>query len=193
MHIIIGIGNPGSAYAETRHNVGFAVVNAIAEQRKISFRPGKGDYWISSGSDGNEELVLVKPTTMMNNSGCAVRDIVERFEIEGKNLIIVYDDVHLPIGTLRFRPHGSDGGHNGMGSIIYHLQTEEIPRLRCGIQSTVQDETRLNSIDFVLSPFRPEEHEDVRAMILRARDALHQWIEEGIDATMNRWNTRLEV
>ncbi len=193
MHIIIGLGNPGSAYAETRHNIGFAVVDTIAEQRKISFRPGKGDYWIASGNINNEDIVLVKPTTMMNNSGCAVRDVVERFKIELINLIIVYDDVHLPIGTLRFRPQGSDGGHNGMGSIIYHLQSEEIPRLRCGIQSTAQDATRLNSVDFVLSPFIPEEREGVRAMILQAADALQYWIEEGIDAAMNRWNTRPEV
>jgi len=193
VHIIIGLGNPGSVYAETRHNIGFAVVNTIAEQRKISFKPGKGDYWIASGNINNEDIVLVKPTTMMNNSGCAVRDVVERFKIELINLIIVYDDVHLPIGTLRFRPLGSDGGHNGMGSIIYHLQSEEIPRLRCGIQSTAQDATRLNSVDFVLSPFIPEEQEGVRAMILHAADALQYWIEEGIDAAMNRWNTRPEV
>lgn len=192
MHIIIGLGNPGSLYAGTRHNIGFAVLDAVAEQRNIAFKPGKGDYWIGRGSGGSEDLILIKPTTMMNNSGIAVRDVVERFESEQTELIIVYDEIHLPIGTLRFRQRGSDGGHNGMGSIIYHLQSEEIPRLRCGIWNPLQDDDSMNQADFVLSPFNPGEHDAVREMILRARDALTQWIEEGINAVMNRWNPRME-
>lgn len=190
MHIIIGLGNPGSLYSETRHNIGFAVVDAMAEQRKLLFKPGKGEYWIGSGSDGGEEIALVKPTTMMNNSGYAVRQIVEQFQIEYTNLIVVHDEIHLPLGTLRFRAYGNDGGHNGMGSVLYHLQREEIPRLRCGIGIPVQEKQRSDLVDFVLSPFKREEYENVRAMILRARDALHDWIMEGIDTAMNRWNPK---
>ncbi len=192
MHIIIGLGNTGSVYTGTRHNVGFMVIDAVAEQRKIVLKPGKGEYWIGQDSGAREELVLIKPATMMNNSGIAVREIVDRFEVEQKDFIIVYDDVHLPLATLRFRQRGSDGGHNGMGSIIYHLQSEEIQRLRCGIRSSLQEIQEFDVVDFVLSPFDRAEYGGVREMILRARDALDQWIDEGIESAMNRWNPKME-
>jgi PTH1 family peptidyl-tRNA hydrolase len=189
VHIIIGLGNTGSVYAETRHNIGFKIIDAIAEQRKIILQPGKGEYWI--GSTG-EDLLLVKPTTMMNDSGIAVRDVIERFEAGQKDYIIVYDDMHLPLGALRFRQHGSDGGHNGMGSILYHIQSDEIQRLRCGIRSSLQEREECNLVDFVLSPFDPAEDDGVREMILRAREALDLWIDEGIVSAMNRWNPKFE-
>lgn len=192
MHIIIGLGNTGSVYTGTRHNVGFTVIDAVAEQRKIVLKPGKGEYWIGQDSGASEELVLIKPATMMNNSGIAVREVVERFEVEQKDFIIVYDDLHIPLGTLRFRQRGSDGGHNGMGSIMYHLQSEEIQRLRCGIRSSLQDIEECDVVDFVLSPFDPAEYGGVREMILRARDALDLWIDEGIESAMNRWNPKME-
>jgi PTH1 family peptidyl-tRNA hydrolase len=192
VHIIVGLGNTGSVYAGTRHNIGFAIIDAIAEQRKIILKPGKGEYWISQGTGTCEELVLIKPTTMMNNSGIAVNDVVERFEVEQKDLIIVYDDMQLPLGTLRFRRRGSDGGHNGMGSILYHLQSDEVQRLRCGIGSSLKDREDFDMVDFVLSPFDPAEYGGVREMILRARDALDLWIDEGIESAMNRWNPNME-
>jgi peptidyl-tRNA hydrolase, PTH1 family len=188
VHIIIGLGNTGSVYAETRHNIGFRVIDAVAEQRKIILKPGKGEYWIGRSDDGGEDLLLIKPTTMMNSSGIAVRDVIERFEAGQKDFIIVYDDLHLPLGTLRFRQHGSDGGHNGMGSILYHLQSDEVQRLRCGIRSSLQEKEEFDLVDFVLSPFDRAEYDGVQAMIRSAREALDLWIDEGIISAMNRWN-----
>ncbi len=192
MHIIIGLGNPGSWYAETRHNVGFAVVDSMAEEKKLLFKPGKGEYWSCRGSDGDKEFILAKPAASMNNSGYAVRQIIDEFGGGFSDCIIVYDDIHLPLGSLRFRMQGSDGGHRGMGSVIYHLQSEEIQRLRCGIGKPAAEMERLNSADYVLSPFDPDELKDVRSMILHAQDALHDWLREGIGYAMNRWNAKVE-
>ncbi len=193
MQIIVGLGNPGSTYSETRHNIGFAAVDALAEECRITFRPGKGEYWSAGGTYENKEFVLIKPTTMMNNSGIAVRDILDRMQCTLHDLIIVYDDFHLPLGSLRFRQRGSDGGHNGMGSVIYHLQTEEIQRLRCGIGNPGGLPEGIPAADFVLSPFRPDERETARSMILSARRALEEWMTAGIEASMNRWNLQHEV
>lgn len=188
--VFVGLGNPGRTYEGTRHNLGFDVIDALAEQSRCDLKPGKGDYLMGSTTIGNTSVCLVKPLTYMNNSGLAVLDIVNRFTFPAQNICVVCDDFQLPLGQLRIRARGSDGGHNGLASIIYHLQSEEFARLRCGIGGTSfhagEDVT-----SFVLSQFERSEIPAVRDMTLRARDACMAVVHDGLDKAMNKFNIRL--
>jgi len=177
---VIGLGNPGTRYAATRHNAGFAVLTELCRRWKVSPRAGRGPYDIATTRRGTPEteVFLVAPTTYMNNSGEAVRDIVDRFELPVSSLLIVLDDFWLPLGKLRFRRKGSDGGHNGIASIIAALETDEIPRLRLGIGIPVMPPKEFMA-DFVLTPFEKEERETVRDMVGRAADAAEEFIQKG--------------
>ena len=187
---IVGLGNPGSEYAETRHNIGFAVVDALAEKLDIEFRAGRGEYLIGSARYRGKNLSIVKPLTYVNNSGIAVREIVDDYGMDLSELLVVSDDLHLPLGTIRLRLKGSDGGHNGLYSIIYHLSTDQFPRLRCGIGSDAMPKNSKERKDFVLSSFEEEESGHVRTMIDEALDAALTSAVEGIQTAMNRCNTR---
>jgi len=136
MHLIVGLGNPGYEYSFTRHNVGFLVVDRLATLLHREFHTGSGNYWLAECSLKNSDVTLLKPTTFMNNSGFAVKEYCETYSIPYQNILVVSDDFQLPLGTIRIRPSGSDGGHNGIASIIYQLETDQFPRLRCGIGST---------------------------------------------------------
>jgi PTH1 family peptidyl-tRNA hydrolase len=182
--LIIGLGNPGSEYEETRHNIGFRVVDALAEQLGTTFRSGNGLYYIGWASD--RSIGLAKPTTYMNNSGVAVMDLIERHRVSLDRILIVVDDFHLPIGTIRIRRKGSDGGHNGLYSIIYHLQSDEFPRLRCGIGSDAMPSNKKEMSTFVLSQFVASERSTVQTMVQQARDAALVAAREGIDAAIQR-------
>ena len=133
--MIVGLGNVGREYEGTRHNVGFAVVDGVAAKFKKSFAPGKGEYFAAQIRHRGEEIVLFKPTTYMNNSGIAVSNAAERFGILPEDILVAYDDFNIPLGKLRLRKSGGDGGHNGVYSIIYQLNSENFSRLRCGIGS----------------------------------------------------------
>lgn len=189
MHAIIGLGNPGSEYEGTRHNLGFDVVDALCRRLRVGFRAGKGEYLVAQSSYRGTSLTLVKPLTYMNNSGIAVQDIVERFTEGCESLLVVCDDFQLPFGKIRIRPKGSDGGHNGLYSIIYHLQRHDFPRLRCGIATEAMPKRKTEMAQFVLSPFAKEESSAVADMIDRAADAALTFVHEGIEAAMNRFNT----
>jgi peptidyl-tRNA hydrolase, PTH1 family len=191
MYCIVGLGNHGSEYEKTRHNVGFLVVDELAAISRVVFRPGKGEYWLAQGSLNNAEVTLLKPTTFMNGSGIAVQDFLTQREIPMEKLLIVCDDFQLPLGTIRLRQNGTDGGHNGLSSVIYHLQTDQFARLRCGIASVAMPEDKTKMKDFVLEKFSEFEFPNVNLMIERARDACMSYIEYGIDRTMNRFNTKL--
>lgn len=185
--LVIGLGNPGTEYEATRHNVGFTVVEELSRRWKKPFSPGTGEYLATRARVEEKQLVLVKPLTYMNNSGLAVAEALERYEASPEQIIVVADDFALPLGRLRLRPGGSDGGHNGLYSIIYHLQSDEFPRLRCGIGQ--QEPPRASdAADFVLSPFGPEEVDTVREMIGRAADAVMEFALAGIERAMNRCN-----
>ncbi len=190
MLIIVGLGNPGSDYAATRHNIGFRVIDALSAHSQILLHEGKGEYWIGAGTIFGKEVALIKPTTFMNNSGIAVIDVLERCDETLDNVVVVYDDIHLPLGLLRMRERGSDGGHKGIASIIYHTMSDEIPRLRCGIRPVEGECARLNSAEFVLSPFQEEEKEIVEQMIIKARDAVLYIIEHDMVSAMNEYNTK---
>ena len=190
MHLIVGLGNPGRRYKETRHNLGFVVADELASHLDIHFRAGKGEYEIAEGSLKGSTIILAKPLTMMNDSGLAVVDLVERYEIPPGNILVVCDDFQLPLGALRLRPGGSDGGHNGLYSIIYHLLSDQFPRLRCGIGRETMPQDKSLMADFVLEKFRADETSEVSSMITRARDAVVIFASEGLSAAMNTFNTK---
>jgi peptidyl-tRNA hydrolase, PTH1 family len=192
VHVIIGLGNPGSEYEGTRHNIGHAVIDALSESTKIQLRIENGDYLIGSRTIYGKKITLVKPLTYMNNSGIAVKAIVDEYNVPLSQLIIVSDDFNLLLGTLRLRPKGSDGGHNGLYSIIYHLNANEFPRLRCGIASDQMPKDKNKMSDFVLSPFEDAERKIVQQMIYDARDAALVTIVHGIEAAMN-WFNRMQT
>tara|TARA_B100000287_G_scaffold88290_1_gene80818 strand:- start:5216 stop:5803 length:588 start_codon:yes stop_codon:yes gene_type:complete len=180
----IGLGNPSEKYALTKHNAGFWILDEMASRNKISFKPGKGDYVIASKSD---KLLLFKPTTGMNNSGKAVRDISESWNLMSKEIFIILDDVDLPLGSLRIRPKGGDGSHRGLESVIYSLQTNEFPRLRFGIGT---DEEMRPAEKYVLKPFHSEDQLTALGAVKRAADALDSLLFNGIEKTMNEVNSQ---
>ncbi len=186
---IVGLGNPGHEYEGSRHNVGFRVVDRLCEKTRSAMRPGRGDYYAARVSAGPADLTLVKPMTYMNNSGLAVEDVIRRMGITLDRLMVVVDDVALPLGTIRIRPRGSDGGHNGLYSIIYQLNSDEFPRLRCGIAGEHVPSAKAMA-DFVLSPFDGTEQESVSAMIDRAAEACLCFWTDGLSAAMNGFNKR---
>lgn len=188
MHLIVGLGNPGRQYEFTRHNVGFLVVDRLATSLQASFRPAQGDYWNVFCSLNGLDVVLMKPTTYMNNSGIAVQQFLETQALPLEQVLIVCDDFQLPLGSLRIRTRGSDGGHNGLASIIYHVQSEDIPRMRCGIGSSHLPADKSLLADFVLSEFEPDEHEETERMIRQAADACCTFVAEGIAHAMDRFN-----
>lgn len=187
---MIGLGNPGSQYQGTRHNLGFEVVDLISHLLSIPLRLGEGDYLIGFGNTGSQRIGLVKPLTYMNNSGNAVADLQSRFNVPLEKLLVVCDDFQLPLGTLRLRTRGSDGGHNGLYSIIYHLKSDRFPRLRLGIASESMPSSKALLADFVLSPFTPGEQEIARTMVKRAADAVIVAAEHGLVTAMNQFNRK---
>jgi peptidyl-tRNA hydrolase, PTH1 family len=185
--LVVGLGNHGRAYRNTRHNVGFMVLDELCKRWSTPLREGKGEYFRASGTRGGTAVVLIAPTTFMNNSGIAVREVAEELMLGPERILVIADDFALPLGTLRLRRNGSDGGHNGLASIIYHLASDAFPRLRCGI-GTAEPFAGEDPATFVLSPFRPGEDEAVRSMIGRAADATESFIHSGIDRTMTQYN-----
>ena len=126
MRAIVGLGNPGRKYQKTRHNIGFIIIDSLLDNYKIPLKAGKGDYYYAEVSENDKRLLVIKPTTYMNRSGLAVCQILKYFPLSIEDLLIVYDDFNLPLGTMRFRQSGGDGGHNGIKSIIYNLKTEDL-------------------------------------------------------------------
>ena len=193
MQIIIGLGNPGSRYEDTWHNLGFAAVDAFAEKFGLTFKAGKGKYFAASGFINSEKVILVKPTTYMNLSGIAVAEVINYFEADPEDIIVVFDDVNIPLGTLRIRKSGTAGGHNGIKSIINSLDTYEFPRLRIGFRTD-----RIDSIlnknpdvlpDLVLSKIPSALKDDVCASVEKSVDALHFCLENSMERAMNKFNT----
>lgn len=190
MHALVGLGNPGSEYEGTRHNLGFAVLDALSGLLKVRLRPGPGNYRSCSGLIGRETVLLVQPMTYMNNSGEAVQAVVESYRLELRDLLVIVDDFQLPLGALRLRLKGSDGGHNGLYSIIYHLRSHEFPRLRCGIAGDSMPADKREMARFVLSPFERHERDAVRDLTVRARDAAVVAVTDGLEAAVNRFNRK---
>jgi PTH1 family peptidyl-tRNA hydrolase len=180
--LVLGLGNPGERYRGTRHNLGFRVVREVAARLDAAL-----DRLECAALIGNEDPLLAMPQTYMNRSGYAARCLAERYEIKPQNLLVVFDDVELPLGRLRLRRGGGPGGHRGMESVIRNLKTEEVPRLRLGIRPET-DSTPDDLVDFVLEPFRADEQPAVEAVIDRAAEACQAWLELDIETAMNRFN-----
>ena len=185
MRLVVGLGNPGSRYAKTRHNFGYRVVDALASARRLSFAAGKGDYVAAVRE--SDDLALVKPTGFMNASGLPVREALAYFQALPEDMLVVFDDIDLPLGSLRFRPRGGAGGHKGMSSIIYQLGSEDFPRLRLGIAT---DAPLRPSEQYVLQPFRPQDEHLVGQVLALAVAGMNHYLEHGIESTMTRYNTR---
>lgn len=190
MHLLVGLGNPGRRYANSRHNVGFEVIEKLAKTLTVPMRAGKGEYEIGFGSFSSHEIGLVRPLTFVNNSGEAVLDVRNRYDIPLDRFLIICDDFQLPLGLLRLRPDGSDGGHNGLVSIIYHLKSTSFPRLRCGIATELLPSDKSLMKEFVLDPFAPSETPLVEDMLTRAVDASLSFVADGLAKAMNTYNQK---
>ena len=184
MKAIVGLGNPGSQYKGTRHNVGFDVIDEIARRQSVGFESAPAEALIAKWRRPEEAVLLVKPLTFMNLSGQAIGELARYFKIEVTDLIVVVDEVHLPLGKLRARKRGSAGGHNGLKSVIAHLG-DEFARLRLGVGRGADQR---NMADHVLSRFEKDEMAEVERMTARAADAAEMFITSGIEAVMNAFN-----
>lgn len=183
LKLIVGLGNPGRDYSGTRHNVGFEVLDVLAKRFHTRIAKRMGRAQIARVNTPAGEITLMKPQTFMNLSGDAVAHIARREKIDPSEILVIYDDMALPVGKIRIRPQGSAGGHNGMKSIIGRLGTDEFPRLRLGIGSA-----RHEAIDHVLSRFRSQEKLAIHEAILRAADAVEMILTEGLEPAMNKFN-----
>lgn len=183
MVVFVGLGNIGDEYSSTKHNAGFWVVNELAKRMNISFKLGKGDYVYAE--DRNRDIILIKPTTNMNRSGLAVRQVIDHWNVELENLYIIVDDVDLNLGTLRIRPGGGDGCHRGMESVIYQLSENQFPRIRFGIKA---GDHKRPAEKYVLKPFHKQDQKLAEEMVLQAADAAMSILNNGINATMNKFN-----
>jgi len=181
---IVGLGNPGSQYKGTRHNVGFDVVDEIARRGAVTFESAPAQALIARWRRPEEPVLLVKPLTFMNLSGQAIGELARYFKIETADLIVVVDEVQLPLGKLRARQRGSAGGHNGLKSVIAHLG-DEFARLRLGVG---RGGDQRNLADHVLSRFEKDEAAEVERMTTRAADAAEMFVTSGIEAVMNAFN-----
>ena len=184
MQAVVGLGNPGVWYADTRHNLGFRVVDLLASRLEGDWTETPAYAFSEVGSDP-EALVLVKPTTYMNDSGVAVADLLQRFGVVLEDMLVVVDDVHLEPGRIRLRRKGSDGGHNGLYSIIDTVGSSDFPRLRLGVGLPPDG---VNFIDYVLGVFGSLELETVERTVQMAADGVMCWTRLGLDVAMNRYN-----
>jgi peptidyl-tRNA hydrolase, PTH1 family len=182
MKLIVGLGNPGAQYEQTRHNVGFRVLDTMASQRNWQWER-RGRAMLSTGTIGSEKVVLVKPLTYMNNSGEAVGELLRWHKLQPDDLLVIYDDLDLAIGRVQLKAGGSAAGHNGMSSIIHHLHTNTFPRLRVGIGRPANP--RIETIDYVLGLPAADERIQLEAGESRAVDAIPLVLEQSIDAAMN--------
>lgn len=188
MKLIAGLGNPGPRYEQTRHNVGFLVVDELARRWKVDISAFDRHYeaLLGEGMICGERVMLLKPQTFMNLSGRSVRSVQQFFKLALGELMIVIDDLDLPVGRIRVRGEGSGGGHRGMNDVIAKCGSQEIPRIRIGIGKVHRSET----VDYVLSKFAPDEREPVEHAIVMAADATECWLKDGTTAAMNKFNRR---
>ena len=186
MFIIAGLGNPTLQYEGTRHNVGFDVIDMLADRYNISVDGRKGRALVGKGIIEGQKVLLVKPQTYMNLSGESLRELVNYYKIDEEHeLLVIYDDISLDVGQLRIRKKGSAGGHNGIKNIIAHLGTQEFPRIKVGVGDKPP---RMDLADYVLSRFSKEDREKMEQAFKDAAEAVEVMIAEGPDAAMNQFN-----
>ncbi len=182
MRAVFGIGNKGSRYNSTRHNIGFIILDQFAQKHSVTFEPSKENYFYASGKINSEEFILIKPATFVNTSGEAAIKVFENFKIEPKDFLVVHDDLNLNFGSIRIKISGGDGGHNGISSIIYHLNTNQFPRLRIGIGNNFE---KGSMAEYVLAELSEQEIDSIK----KSKDIVNSLIEEfitgGVQNTLN--------
>lgn len=181
MKILCGLGNPGPSYESTRHNLGFRVVETLAQHFKTKFKKGAGKFLLAKTT---EEILIVKPLTYMNRSGLALLDVTQTYDLLSEDLLVICDDCDLNFGRIRLRRGGGEGGHHGLESIIEQLRTKQFPRLRIGIGRPEEEELE----EFVLSEFTPSEKKEIEEILKRAADAVLLFVEEGVEKAMSTVN-----
>ena len=190
MKIVVGLGNPGLKYEFTRHNIGFRIVDSLAQDIEIEFKKVKSYYsLISRGMINNHKVMLIKPQTFMNLSGRAVSKVVSYYKIPLRDLLIVYDDLNLELGKIRIRKKGSAGGHKGIESIMQYLHSEDIPRLRIGIGNPSAN-FNFDCVSYVLSNFNSDEKDKTKEVIQLSTEAIKTVIEDGFEKAMRKYNRK---
>ena len=184
--LIVGLGNPGKEYAATRHNIGFITLERLAQQEHFDIKKIKFKSLVCDTVFAGKRCMMMKPSTFMNNSGEAVGECARFYKIPPEHILVIYDDINFDPGVMRIRKKGSDGGHNGMKSIIYHLNSNAFPRIRMGVGAKPHPEYDL--ADWVLSGFSESEKKALEPAIDNACDAIRQIVAGEIDAAMNRYN-----
>jgi peptidyl-tRNA hydrolase, PTH1 family len=184
MQLVVGLGNPGAEYGGTRHNVGFAVVECLARRHGIAVRRRALRSVMGDGMIGAQRVILARPMTYMNLSGEAVGAIVRMYRLPSQHVIVVVDDIALPVGKLRLRLKGSPGGHNGLESVERHLGTQDYPRIRIGVGAARPGDM----VGHVLSRFRPDERAVIEEAVERAADAIELALADGFERAMNVYN-----
>ncbi len=186
MYFIVGLGNPGIRYENTRHNVGFLTIDYLAEKNNIKVKKLKHKSLIGEGEISGQKVMLIKPQTFMNNSGEAIREIRNYYKFEDDELIVVFDDIDIDFGSIRIKQKGSAGTHNGMKSIIYHIQYDTFPRIKIAVGKRPE---YMDLANFVLSGFTDKEVDIVREEIIMASEAIELMLSDGINKAMNKYNS----
>jgi len=190
MYLIVGLGNPESQYAKTRHNMGFNTINKLAQEFNIEVNKSKFNALYGTGTISNEKVILLKPQTFMNLSGEAVRACMDFYKTDIKDLIIIYDDIDVEKGNIKIRKKGSSGSHNGMKSVVENLGTEEFARIRIGIG---RPEHANDMINYVIGNITQEEQERLEPGVQKAKEAIVEIINNGIDIAMNKFNQKTNI
>ncbi len=186
MYIIIGLGNPGKKYENTRHNMGFIAIDRLAEKHNIQVDKIKFKALVGDGRIAGQKVLLVKPQTYMNLSGESVREVANYYKVNTNDIIVIYDDLDLPLGHIRIRKSGSAGTHNGMKSVVYQLRSDQFPRIRIGIGGNGDEDI----INYVIGGFKKEEVKILEDTVDNVVSAIECAISESLDIAMNRYNTK---
>lgn len=190
MRVIVGIGNPGNRYKNNRHNVGFQFLDYYANKKSLKFKASKFDYYYAEGDLDNNPFLLVKPTTYVNNSGIAVLSSVNEYDINLSDLLVIVDDINIPTAAVRIRKSGGDGGHNGLSSIIYHLNSNDFPRLRIGVGNNF-DSGKLPN--YVLSDFDEKDFDNLKKTFDLTIYLLDDFIKDGYRKMLNSFSRLIRV
>ncbi|MGE6261207.1 aminoacyl-tRNA hydrolase [Heyndrickxia sporothermodurans] len=185
MKLIVGLGNPGNQYDRTRHNIGFEVIDELAKRYQTTLNQSKFNGLYSIVNKNGEKFILLKPLTYMNLSGDSIRPIMNYYDISIEDLVVIFDDMDLPVGKIRLRQKGSAGGHNGIKSTIAHLGTQNFNRIRIGIN---RPDFGISVPDYVLGKFKKDEWEEMQNVIQKSADACEEWLKKPFLEVMNHYN-----
>lgn len=185
MYLIVGLGNPEPEYSQTRHNMGFDVINKIANKYEIDISRSKFNGQFGSGIIENEKIILLKPQTFMNLSGQCIKPFADFYKIPTENILVIYDDMDVEVGEIKVRKKGGPGTHNGAKSVVHELVNENFPRIRVGIGKPVDE---YDAIDYVIGKLEEDTYEKLGVGIEKAVEATMEFLKNGIDSAMNKYN-----